>query len=194
MRIPGIVIPELFRKPRPLKNLTQRIADKGQLLHLQLLLCLTHIHLPFRPGDYPGIGADGGRRNSRSQYQPLQPSKPAERHIDLPRRKRSACVDHRFFEGEALALVDSDRPGETDGILPETSQLLLLDLILFPVVRISDILPGLFFPGSTRQPRREMPVSARSSAIFLTTPNFPVVIPSCFTFVVLDQHHLRALL
>ena len=76
------------------------------------------------------------------QDNPLQRLTAAQRHISLPAGKGSAGkVDNHLVEGQPLALVHRNGPGQPDGKLHESTQHILLDTLLFLVIGILDILP-----------------------------------------------------
>ena len=84
------------------------------------------------------LGADGA-----VQHEAFERAAPAQGHVDLAGGEGVARVDHGLVEGEALALVDGDGPGQAQGVLGEGAQFLFLYLPGGGVGGVADVAPGV---------------------------------------------------
>ena len=80
------------------------------------------------------------------QHDAFQCAAPAQRHVYLSAGKRVAGINNSVFEGEALALVYRDGPGEPKGNLRERPLDIGHDLV-FLVELVFRVLPGLRLHG-----------------------------------------------
>ena len=60
----------------------------------------------------PGVGPDAGGADLGDQHDTFEAFAAAQRHIDLPVGKCCLCVQDHPLEGQALAFVDGDGPGQ----------------------------------------------------------------------------------
>ena len=103
--------------------------------------------------------------------------------------KGSTGIDHRPLEGEPLAFVDRDGPGQAYRILGKRTQFLFVDLVVLFIVDITDVLPGFFF-----QHQLLTVINKRNCDLTIEyaryRSEFSIEKPALRTAVVLDEHDL----
>ena len=136
------------------------------------------------------IAVQGGRRDERMQHDPFQRTAAAQRNIDLSGSERSSGVHDDLVEGQSLAFVNRDGPGETKRELAEGAELLFDDLPRFFFQAVVDVFPFLAVQRVVLSAIVECDDDVFSVDVF-HDGQFAVVISLLFG-VVADKHDLRA--
>ena len=133
-----------------------------------------------------GVGAD-----ARFQHEAFQRGATAEGDIDLSVRKGLSRIDDDFVKSKTLALVDGDRPSQTQRDLGKAADFLFFDILVISIDGIFHVLPFQLRHSDT------LAITQHGDSAFLFIvayqPSDFAVKESLFRgWVVFDKHHLRS--